>query len=1426
MSSDQDTFVNGIEILDSSVATSSSASLYTLGGISIFSTANASVTAASFLTLGGTFIQGNTIIGGNTQLLSTTLATNTSTGALTIAGGIGITGSAYGNFGNFNFLQAGTSASIPNLVTTNISAGSFSVTTFNPTNITCQNLNVTNTLTAGNSNITNVTCLNLVATSTANVGGITFQYYNGALTGSWIDIPIGTNFASGIGNGGPGVSPWIAYAGSPGFWFSNSALGDICYRNVTGSLLFGNSAGVYTMQILNNTVNISGTLTTANLYSNNASIANLNTVTATIGSLSLTNIISTNISSTNVNLTNITSTNVNLTNISASSAIFRSTTASSSTGSGAVIINGGLGLGGDLNIGGNTSINGNLTVFGSTVTVNSTNVSIVDNIIQLNVNSNGVADSGIQLGRYQIANNVGSGDVVNDTIAFSGSVQIGSTTTSIVFPSGASSSNDFYIGYWIKMTSGLANNNVRQITAYNGTTKTATLATALAFTPSFLSADTFNLYGNVYAINFFDQGTNTFQLAFTNSTTTSIVNVITQANLLVGNLTSNLITTSNLQATNATITNLNLPTLTLTNLTVSNLFATNSSLTNFIGTNQTIANQQVINESVTNETVSNLNTIFATLGNTVNSNITIGTLNVTGTSNLSGGLVQSINQTGTNATITNFINTNATFGTIRVTGNETSNFLQVLTSATIPNLNSTNISASTLAVTTFNPTNITCQNLYSTNTITSQNLLVSNFSTNSLYINSTAAGNIPTIFGYNTNNTTATGLAFSSWNGTTFTEKARFDSVGNFLINTTQPANANTLYFNCLSASGSDGGIFDTQFVINPVIGFSVQGSRKYTFGIDSSDSFKLKFNRGLFNAQVNTMTLDQSGFVGIGTTTPTRLLDVSGGDAQITGNLTVGNSLFTPLATITNLTSTNITTTNLTSTNITTTNLKLNDNSAITIDSSTFGRLAFVKKNLSGPSIAISNIAPMLFQVANTTDASAVLTNTYTTIMSLSTQGNLSVGSVFTSNITSTNIVVTNLTAPSLGVTNFITTNSTFTNLLSTNTTVPNLSSNSITTNNLLVTGSTQNIVYIDSQGSQVNYAQIIFKNTAGTGDLKISGDGGDIQWQGGGGRALQMGAYHELRLLGGRNTATNIPFVNGGNATFNTIIENTNDSIALRVQANGTQTADLTQWTNNTGTVLSRVDALGNLQITSTAEAISTVTGGSITISGGLSVAKSIFSNIINSSIGFVTNFGTTNSTVQNLFVNDLSGPNVPNAKGELYTFATSGASLTPGTYAQTLISNTTANTGLQWVSPLTQTGFYGSEYNYVSVQATTQITSTTGTLKCSLTTGTLVGGTYKIEINYNMALATSITALAEIGVYLNTNSLTGFNVGTTTPNLIHRNIYQPKVTTTIIPFCSTIVQTLGNSINTIGLYYRTQTNGQIINLGNASILLYRIQ
>ena len=60
-------------------------------------------------------------------------------------------------------------------------------------------------------------------------------------TASWINMP--TTGPSGIGTGGAGANVWMGYASGAGNWFTNSATGDICYRNTGGKLLFGNTAG-------------------------------------------------------------------------------------------------------------------------------------------------------------------------------------------------------------------------------------------------------------------------------------------------------------------------------------------------------------------------------------------------------------------------------------------------------------------------------------------------------------------------------------------------------------------------------------------------------------------------------------------------------------------------------------------------------------------------------------------------------------------------------------------------------------------------------------------------------------------------------------------------------------------------------------------------------------------------------------------------------------------------------------------------------------------------------------------------------------------------------------------------------------------------------------------------------------------------------
>ena len=1358
--SNQEVFQAAMVIIDTTPATSTSASLMLAGGLTIFSTQSATNfnSGGALLNLGGSSLIGNVIIGGITQILNTILSTNTSTGALIVVGGLAVQGNAYCNYGNFNSLQATSNATIPNLISTNISANSLSVSTFNPVNITCQNLYTTNSLTAANLIVNNFSTNSLYINSTASGNIPTIFGYNSnntTATGIAFSSWNGTSFIEkarfdSIGNflinttqpnnsntlylnclsnsGSDGGIFDTQYAISPIIGFSvqgsrkytlgidtadaykfkfNRGLFNSQVNSMTidqnGNVGIGTVSPSSTLQVVGDT-NISGNLTSGTFFTSIATIGNLN-----------------------------------LTNFTTNTALFTSTNVSTNTSSGAVIINGGLGIGGNINIGGNAIVNGNLTINGTTITVNSTNVSIEDNILQLNYIPTGPADSGLQMSRYQIANNVGSGDIVNDSVAFAGSIQTGSTNLNIIINS-SQTTNGYYIGYWIKIISGTLINQVRQIIAYNGSTKTITLQTSLTTAPT--AGDLINLYGNVYAINIFNQATNSFQLGFANSTTAAAVNFVTAANLILGNLTSNLITSNNIQVTNSTITNLNLSKLLISNLTVSNLFAINNTCTNLIATNQSISNQNITNSIVTNETINNLNTTLATLGNTVNTNITISnSLNVIGTSNLTG-LLQSINETSTNATISNIINTNIT-GT---------------------NLIYTNISAN--------------------------NIISANAS-----INGTFVSNIANI-------TNLTGITAT---------------IPNLVSTNITVSNLNTT--NIVSANNSCSNIISTN--INSI---NYTGTNCILTNISNSNLLTL-------NAFINNFTASSA----ILTTSTTNISFINNATAT---NLFISNNTINNLN-VTNATSSNILTNNLIFTNCTSSN--------------------FLTTNITSNSIFTSN-----GNFINSTFANSVVTNsTFTNLLStnisvntlltanLNTTNFTTVNSIITNQtigtINATNINVTNVSAPSIAVMNFISTNSSFTNLISTNTTMSTLNTNSITTNNLLVTGTSQNTIYIDSLGSQTNYAQIIFKNTSGVGDFKITSDGGDIQWQGGGSRALQMGAYHEIRLLGGRFTTSAIPFINGFNATYNTIIQNTNNSIALYILATAGQTVPLTQWVNSSNTkdgtstgVMAQMDANANLSLYSTADAVTAFTGGALTITGGISIGKSawIGSNNIstNNSTGalVVSGGGGFNGSVysnnnyvyQGTSIATLLTPSPLLTKGDIYTYATSGNRLAAGSYGQVLISNTSANTSLQWVSPLTAPGAYGSEYNYVASLNTSGSTSTIGSLKTSLTSGTLVGGIYKIEINYDITANTSIAANCEIAVYINTNSINGFNVGVTTSNLLYYNIYRATQTATQTPFCTTLVQTFGNSIQTIGLYYRSQITGQTINIGNASILLYRIQ
>ena len=158
----------------------------------------------------------------------------------------------------------------------------------------------------------------------------------------------------------------------------------------------------------------------------------------------------------------------------------KSTTPSTDVSSGSLILKGGMGISGNLNVLGHTLIVGNLTVNGQTTSIDTTNTVIKDNLLVLNSAPSGSSDAGIIVHRYQQDNDIASGDIINatDPLIMIIPSQIGLTSTQIKLHSSANSLDNYYNGWWIKITSGFSNNQVRKIISYSGTTKIATISSS------------------------------------------------------------------------------------------------------------------------------------------------------------------------------------------------------------------------------------------------------------------------------------------------------------------------------------------------------------------------------------------------------------------------------------------------------------------------------------------------------------------------------------------------------------------------------------------------------------------------------------------------------------------------------------------------------------------------------------------------------------------------------------------------------------------------------------------------------------------------------------------------------------------------------------------------------------------------------------
>jgi hypothetical protein len=217
-----------------------------------------------------------------------------------------------------------------------------------------------------------------------------------------------------------------------------------------------------------------------------------------------------------------------------------------------------------------TTIMGNLEVRGATSTIESTVVTVDDNIIVVNNAPSGTSDGGLGIKRYQLANDIGAGDVVLDAPEETGTVQNGGNTAlTISLDVTSSNVNDYYNGYWIKITGGTGMNQVRRIKSYDGSQKIATIySTAeqigilgnprpvegLDFITVPDTTSTYALYPCHYVMSIWDESRDEFAFVCSNTNPNDQTSISHYSNLHVNDLQSNAVYAQSFNGSMADIT--------------------------------------------------------------------------------------------------------------------------------------------------------------------------------------------------------------------------------------------------------------------------------------------------------------------------------------------------------------------------------------------------------------------------------------------------------------------------------------------------------------------------------------------------------------------------------------------------------------------------------------------------------------------------------------------------------------------------------------------------------------------------------------------------------------------------------------------------------------------------------------------------------
>lgn len=443
-----------------------------MNGLQIYNTEDVNGTTASLVVYGGAIIEKQLVTNSLVSFTDTTISSNSSTASLTLSGGISINCTTdSSDISNGGALTVAGGVSIAgNLIVKNIIYSSPEEVGNTFANLVLVSTDPSSSISSGSlivdGGISIQTTFN--ATSITSGGGLTVA--GGIATKS--DIYIGNNqylYGTTTYNANTASNMLNFYDTSNIERFSI----DLNLVSNNFSISRYNSLGFVEKAIDISNINGSTTFNNTVPSTNNASGSII-----TLGGVTINNTTNAMTLENGGGLTVFGGTSISKQLFVGGDAVFSSTTESTDSSSGSIIFMGGVGIGSNLNVAGNTIISGNLTVVGNTTTIESSNTVLDDNILLLNSGPAGSADSGFLIQRYQYDNDIATGDTVSD-IPYETNIlpnQSGMSLNQIKLSTLANSTNDYYNGWWIKITSGFSVGQVRKIIDYDGLTRVAIIS--------------------------------------------------------------------------------------------------------------------------------------------------------------------------------------------------------------------------------------------------------------------------------------------------------------------------------------------------------------------------------------------------------------------------------------------------------------------------------------------------------------------------------------------------------------------------------------------------------------------------------------------------------------------------------------------------------------------------------------------------------------------------------------------------------------------------------------------------------------------------------------------------------------------------------------------------------------------------------------